>query len=71
MWFKVEWMKKAHTVFIKIDDGIYKILKNEDERFSGRCYVGTSDVLDILEFQDVLILDKDERILYASFEMQE
>ncbi|MEK4427697.1 hypothetical protein MHB54_00405 [Paenibacillus sp. FSL M7-0802] len=50
--------EKADIVFIKITSGIYRIHKDRKGRFSGRVYVGTQEVLDALNFENVVILRK-------------
>ncbi|KAF6630622.1 hypothetical protein H6F38_14440 [Paenibacillus sp. EKM208P] len=50
--------EKADIVFIKITSGVYRIHKDRKGRFSGRFYVGTQEVLDALNYENVVILRK-------------
>ncbi|MHB0943393.1 hypothetical protein ACYCSU_17225 [Paenibacillus sp. ALE1] len=64
-----EQKEKADIVFIKIASGIYRIHKDRQGRFSGRVYVGTQEVLDALNFDNVTILRKDSNgiLLHENF----
>lgn len=53
-----ELKEKADIVFIKVDSGIYQIHKDRNGRFAGKVYAGTQEVLDALNFDDVIILRK-------------
>ncbi|WP_413986373.1 hypothetical protein [Paenibacillus polymyxa] len=61
--------EKADIVFIKITSGIYQIHKDRNGRFAGKVYVGTQEVLDALNFDDVTILRKDNNgpLLHENF----
>ncbi|WP_010497743.1 hypothetical protein [Paenibacillus elgii] len=48
--------EEANTVFLKIDDGIYEVLKDRAGTFSGRLYVSTQEVIDELNSQMKVVI---------------
>lgn len=51
--------ESANTVFVKVDNGIYKVEKDRNDHFTGELYVSTQAVINELNRSfKVLILEK-------------
>lgn len=67
-----ELRESANTVFTKIDEGIFLVLKDRSDTFSGRLYVNSQEVIDELNYNlKVAILSKGQigtlTVLHSNF----
>lgn len=60
--------EESNTVFEKIFDGVYKVHRDRNDKFSGILYVGDSEVIDELNCElKVSIVDINGMVIFKSF----